>query len=148
MADHTTIEWTDSTWNPVTGCTKLSDSCANRYAATFAERWHGGVAGHHLEQGFGIVLRSDRLRLSMTWKAPRCLHDTIGQQRDGHVRLGPWLAGLGLALTGLLRGGGLPLGHLLLVPGGLPRSRRTKGQPGDRGPRRTLAGRSLRRGRQ
>ncbi|MEV8435124.1 DUF5131 family protein [Streptomyces chartreusis] len=70
MADTTAIEWTDSTWNPVTGCTKISDGCTNCYAETFAERWRG-TAGHHFENGFDITLRPDRLRLPMTWSAPR-----------------------------------------------------------------------------
>jgi protein gp37 len=70
MADSTTIEWTDSTWNPVTGCTKVSPGCDNCYAATFAERWRG-TAGHHFENGFDITLRPERLRLPMTWRTPR-----------------------------------------------------------------------------
>ncbi|MFC8201697.1 DUF5131 family protein [Streptomyces sp. NPDC057298] len=53
MADTTGIEWTDSTWNPVTGCTKLSDGCTHCYAATFAERWRG-IPGHHCEAGFDM----------------------------------------------------------------------------------------------
>ncbi|MFC4506150.1 MULTISPECIES: DUF5131 family protein [Streptomyces] len=70
MADSTSIEWTDSTWNPVTGCTKVSPGCDNCYAETFAERWRG-TAGHHFENGFDITLRPDRLRLPMTWRTPR-----------------------------------------------------------------------------
>ncbi|MFK0112542.1 DUF5131 family protein [Streptomyces sp. NPDC091217] len=70
MADSTSIEWTDSTWNPVTGCTKVSPGCDNCYAETFAERWRG-TAGHHFEDGFDITLRPDRLRLPMTWSTPR-----------------------------------------------------------------------------
>ncbi|MGW6016144.1 DUF5131 family protein [Streptomyces sp. NPDC055210] len=70
MADRTKIEWTDRTWNPTTGCTKISDGCTNRYAATFAERWRG-IPGHHFETGFDITLRPERLRLPMTWTKPR-----------------------------------------------------------------------------
>ncbi|MES5824852.1 phage Gp37/Gp68 family protein [Streptomyces sp. RG80] len=70
MADNTTIEWTDSTWNPVTGCTKVSPGCDNCYAETFAERWRG-TNGHHFENGFDITLRPERLRLPMTWRTPR-----------------------------------------------------------------------------
>ncbi|MFB8247375.1 DUF5131 family protein [Streptomyces sp. NPDC055952] len=70
MADSTTIEWTDSTWNPVTGCTKVSPGCDNCYASTFAERWRG-TAGHHFENGFDITLRPERLLLPMTWRTPR-----------------------------------------------------------------------------
>jgi protein gp37 len=39
MSDHSAIEWTDATWNPVTGCTKVSPGCAHCYAETFAERF-------------------------------------------------------------------------------------------------------------
>ncbi|MBC2868659.1 DUF5131 family protein [Streptomyces mexicanus] len=70
MADNTTIEWTDSTWNPVTGCTQISPGCDNCYAATFAERWRG-TDGHHFENGFDITLRPDRLTLPLTWRTPR-----------------------------------------------------------------------------
>jgi protein gp37 len=41
MADSTAIEWTNATWNPVTGCTKIGPGCDNRYAEHFAERWRG-----------------------------------------------------------------------------------------------------------
>jgi protein gp37 len=48
MADKTTIEWTDTTWNPVIGCTKISTGCDNCYAARFSERFRG-VPGHPFE---------------------------------------------------------------------------------------------------
>jgi protein gp37 len=70
MADRSAIEWTNATWNPVTGCTRLSPGCDHCYAATFAERFRG-VKGHPYEQGFDLKLWSDRLSLPMTWKAPR-----------------------------------------------------------------------------
>ncbi|MFF7566598.1 DUF5131 family protein [Streptomyces pseudovenezuelae] len=77
MADTTSIEWTRSedgtpgaTWNPVTGCTKISEGCDHCYAETFAERWRG-TSGHHFEQGFDLTLRPDRLRLPLTWHKPR-----------------------------------------------------------------------------
>jgi len=41
MADHSKIEWTDATWNPVTGCTPVSEGCANCYAARMAKRLAG-----------------------------------------------------------------------------------------------------------
>jgi protein gp37 len=50
MSDKSTIEWTDATWNPVTGCNKVSPGCAHCYAETFAERFRG-VPGHPYEQG-------------------------------------------------------------------------------------------------
>jgi protein gp37 len=55
MADSTTIEWTDATWNPVTGCTKISAGCDNCYAARFSERFRG-VPGHPFETGFDLTL--------------------------------------------------------------------------------------------
>ena len=60
MADKSAIEWTDSTWNPVTGCTKVSQGCDNCYAERFAERFRG-VAGHPFEMGFDLTLREERL---------------------------------------------------------------------------------------
>ncbi|MFJ6393952.1 DUF5131 family protein [Streptomyces sp. NPDC091972] len=77
MADSTPIEWTRSedgapgaTWNPVTGCTKISEGCDHCYAETFAERWRG-TSGHHFENGFDLTLRPERLRLPLTWNKPR-----------------------------------------------------------------------------
>ncbi len=70
MADKSEIEWTDATWNPVTGCTKVSPGCKHCYAETFAERWRG-IPGHHYEQGFDLRLWPERLQLPYTWKRPR-----------------------------------------------------------------------------
>jgi protein gp37 len=70
MSDGSTIEWTQATWNPVTGCTKVSPGCAHCYAETFAERFRG-VAGHPYECGFDLQLRPDRLALPLTWSRPR-----------------------------------------------------------------------------
>jgi protein gp37 len=70
MAERSTIEWTESTWNPVTGCTKVSPGCAHCYAETFAERFRG-VPGHPYENGFDLQLRPERLDLPLTWKKPR-----------------------------------------------------------------------------
>jgi protein gp37 len=60
MADNSAIEWTEATWNPVTGCSQVSPGCAHCYAKTFAERWRG-VPGHPYEQGFGLRLWPQRL---------------------------------------------------------------------------------------
>jgi len=65
-----TIEWTEATWNPVTGCTKISPGCKHCYAQVFAERWRG-IPGHHFEQGFDMRLWATRLELPLTWKRPR-----------------------------------------------------------------------------
>ena len=70
MSQQSSIEWTDATWNPVTGCTKVSPGCDHCYAATFAERWRG-IRGHPYENGFDLTLRPNRLEEPLHWKAPR-----------------------------------------------------------------------------
>jgi protein gp37 len=70
MSKGSTIEWTDSTWNPVTGCTKVSTGCENCYAQTFAERFRG-VKGHPFENGFDLTLRPERVSQPLTWKKPQ-----------------------------------------------------------------------------
>jgi protein gp37 len=72
MSSTSTIEWTEATWNPVTGCTKVSPGCAHCYAETFAERFRG-VPGHPYEQGFDLKLWRERLRLPLQWKRPRTI---------------------------------------------------------------------------
>lgn len=67
MSSNSKIEWTDASWNPVTGCTKVSPGCANCYAETFAERFRG-VPGHPYETGFDLTLRPERLELPLSWK--------------------------------------------------------------------------------
>ncbi|HZS72418.1 MAG TPA: phage Gp37/Gp68 family protein [Candidatus Acidoferrum sp.] len=70
MADGTAIEWTDATWNPVTGCTKISRGCDNCYAERFAERFRG-VVGHPFSTGFDLTLRPERLEQPLGWRRPR-----------------------------------------------------------------------------
>ncbi len=70
MSLNSAIEWTDATWNPVTGCTQVSPGCDHCYALTFAERFRG-VAGHPYEQGFDLRLWPDRLELPLRWRKPR-----------------------------------------------------------------------------
>lgn len=70
MSDKSKIEWTDATWNPVTGCTKVSEGCRHCYALTFAERWRG-TPGHYFENGFDVQLRPNKLDEPMRWKRPR-----------------------------------------------------------------------------
>jgi len=67
MSDKSKIEWTDATWNPVTGCTKVSPGCAHCYAETFARRFRG-VPAHPYEQGFDLKLWPERLDLPLMWK--------------------------------------------------------------------------------
>jgi len=70
MSDISTIEWTDASWNPVTGCTKVSPGCTNCYAERFAERFRG-VQGHPYNQGFDLKLWNRRLEIPLRWRNPR-----------------------------------------------------------------------------
>jgi protein gp37 len=72
MADGSSIEWTDATWNPVTGCTKISGGCDNCYAERFSERFRG-VVGHPFEHGFDLTLRPERIGQPLTWRRPRMI---------------------------------------------------------------------------
>jgi protein gp37 len=72
MATLTKIEWTDSTWNPVRGCTKVSPGCKFCYAERFAERFRG-VPGHPFEQGFDLRLVPEKLAEPLRWKTPRMI---------------------------------------------------------------------------
>lgn len=72
MSENSSIEWTDTTWNPVTGCTKISAGCDNCYAARFSERFRD-VPEHPFETGFDLTLRPERLRQPLTWKRPRMI---------------------------------------------------------------------------
>ncbi|WP_427451780.1 DUF5131 family protein [Litorimonas sp. WD9-15] len=72
MAEKTQIEWTDATWNPVTGCTKIGPGCDNCYAERFAERWRG-IKDHPYEQGFDLKIWPHRLEQPKKWKKPRMI---------------------------------------------------------------------------
>jgi protein gp37 len=72
MAQATEIEWTDATWNPVTGCTKVGPGCDNCYAERFAERWRG-IPGHPYEQGFDLRIWPSRLEQPRAWKKSRMI---------------------------------------------------------------------------
>ncbi|HLZ93454.1 MAG TPA: phage Gp37/Gp68 family protein [Candidatus Acidoferrum sp.] len=72
MALNSTIEWTDATWNPVRGCTKISPGCKHCYAETFAERFRG-VKGHPYEQGFDLRLVPAKLGEPLRWRAPKMI---------------------------------------------------------------------------
>jgi|SRR6185312_6461988 len=72
MADNSAIEWTDATWNPVTGCTKISRGCDKCYAERFSERFRG-VPGHPFEAGFDLTLRPERLTQPLNWKRHRMI---------------------------------------------------------------------------
>ncbi|MGB8115994.1 MAG: phage Gp37/Gp68 family protein [Candidatus Sulfotelmatobacter sp.] len=70
MSLNSQIEWTDATWNPVRGCTKISPGCKHCYAETFAERFRG-VKGHPYEQGFDLRLVPEKLTEPLTWRSPK-----------------------------------------------------------------------------
>ncbi len=70
MSENSSIEWTDATWNPVRGCTKISPGCTHCYAETFAERFRG-VAGHPYEQGFDLKLVPGKLAEPFAWPKPK-----------------------------------------------------------------------------
>jgi len=72
MAQNSTIEWTNATWNPVTGCTKISAGCDNCYAERFSERFRG-VPDHPFQNGFDLTLRPERLDQPLTWKRSKMI---------------------------------------------------------------------------
>jgi protein gp37 len=85
MSISSPIEWTDATWNPVRGCTKISPGCKHCYAETFAERFRG-VKGHPYEQGFDLRLVPEKVGEPLRWRSPKMIfvnsmsdlfHDTV-----------------------------------------------------------------------
>ena len=70
MSENSKIEWTDTTWNPLRGCTKVSPGCKHCYAETFAERFRG-TKGHPYEQGFDLRLVPEKLPEPFLWSGPR-----------------------------------------------------------------------------
>ena len=70
MSDGSSIEWTDATWNPVRGCSKISPGCKHCYAETFAERWRG-LPDHPYGQGFDLRLVPEKLAEPLTWTRSR-----------------------------------------------------------------------------
>lgn len=72
MAQNSSIEWTNATWNPVTGCTKISAGCDHCYAERFSERFRG-VPDHPFESGFDLTLRPGRLEQPLQWKKSKMI---------------------------------------------------------------------------
>ncbi|HEV2194604.1 MAG TPA: phage Gp37/Gp68 family protein [Candidatus Acidoferrum sp.] len=72
MSLQSAIEWTDATWNPVRGCTKISPGCKHCYAETFAERFRG-VKEHPYEQGFDLRLVPEKLTEPLLWRSPKMI---------------------------------------------------------------------------
>lgn len=91
VSDKTKIEWTDATWNPVTGCTKVSPGCDHCYAETIAHRFAGTKA---YPDGFQVALRPERLDQPLRWQKPRrvfvnsmsdLFHDDVPDEYIGSV---------------------------------------------------------------
>ena len=72
MSVQSSIEWTDATWNPVRGCTKITPGCKHCYAERFAERFRG-VSGHPFEQGFDLKLIPAKLADPLSWQMPKMI---------------------------------------------------------------------------
>lgn len=72
MSDKSAIEWTDATWNPVAGCSKVSPGCANCYAETLSLRFgHSKLPWTPANAAENVVLHPERLGLPLRWRAPR-----------------------------------------------------------------------------
>lgn len=91
MGEKSAIEWTDATWNPVTGCTKVSPGCKHCYAERLSERLQA-MGNARYKEGFRLTLQPDQLDLPLRWRAPRRIfvnsmsdlfHEDIP---DGYVR--------------------------------------------------------------
>jgi len=70
MADNSSIEWTEATWNPVTGCSKVSAGCRNCYAERLALRLQA-MGNSRYRNGFKVTLHPDLLNLPGRWREPR-----------------------------------------------------------------------------
>jgi len=70
MGANSQIEWTESTWNPVTGCTKISPGCAHCYAERMARRLHA-MGQPNYRNGFRVTVHDHAVRLPLTWKKPQ-----------------------------------------------------------------------------
>ncbi len=72
MSGYSKIEWTEATWNPVTGCTKISDGCMNCYAERLAARLKA-MGNKRYENGFNVTLHHDLVDLPLKWKKPQMI---------------------------------------------------------------------------
>jgi len=70
MGTRSNIEWTESTWNPVTGCTKISQGCKNCYAERMAKRLHA-MGSERYRNKFAVTLHPDLVEMPKRWRAPR-----------------------------------------------------------------------------
>lgn len=72
MASNSSIEWTESTWNPVTGCTKISPGCKNCYAECMAKRLMAMGQPNYMN-GFELTMHEHVLELPLKWKKPQAI---------------------------------------------------------------------------
>lgn len=72
MAASSKIEWTESTWNPVTGCTKISTGCLNCYAERMAKRLKAMGQKHYINE-FQLTIHEDSLEIPLTWRKPQMI---------------------------------------------------------------------------
>jgi len=70
MSSNSTIEWTEATWNPVTGCTKISPGCANCYAERMSRRLFA-MGNYNYRNGFRLTAQPQMLERPLQWKSPR-----------------------------------------------------------------------------
>src|SRR3972149_1290795 len=70
MAEHSGIEWTESTWNPLTGCTKISPGCTHCYAERMAKRLQA-MGQSNYRNGFALTLQPGMLELPLKWRKPK-----------------------------------------------------------------------------
>jgi len=100
MSATSSIEWTDATWNPVRGCTKISPGCKHCYAEVFAERWRG-IPGHAYEHGFDLRLVPEKIAAPFSWATSKLVfvnsmsdlfHDSVPEPYIGRVLDAMWLA--------------------------------------------------------
>jgi protein gp37 len=87
MSATTRIEWTEATWNPVTGCSKVTRGCDLCYAERFSERFRG-VLGHPFESGFDLTLRHERVAQPLHWRRPRRIF--VNSMSDLFHKEVPW----------------------------------------------------------
>src|SRR5439155_24103091 len=88
VADHSQIEWTDATWNPVTGCTKVSAGCDNCYAERLALRLQK-MGSRRYANGFTVALHHEALQLPLHWRETRrILVNSMSDLFHGAVPLG------------------------------------------------------------
>jgi protein gp37 len=95
MADGSAIEWTEATWNPTTGCDRLSAGCDHCYALTLAKRLKAMGAPKYQNDGdprtsgpgFGVAIHPDALRIPYGWRGPRVVFVNSMSDLSGRVTI-------------------------------------------------------------